>query len=140
MTMACPPPSGSGTQRDVVAARLQSFDRRCRHAALDLGGLALIEHARRVDRGLHVHAVVDHVGDDVRVAHRLVVRAHHAERHRAAPVAHRERRNDRMHRPLARRDRVRVVRLDHEARAAIVQHDAGLLGADAGAEARCRAS
>ena len=63
--------------------------------------LALEEHARRVDRRLHVHAVVDHVGDELRVAHRLIVRAHHAERHFAAPVAHRERRNDGVHRPLA---------------------------------------
>ena len=69
-----------------------------------------------------------------RVAHRLVVRAHHAERHVAAAVAHRQRRDDGVHRALAGRDRVRMIRLDHEARAAIVQHDAGLLGADAGAE------
>ena len=56
-------------------------DRRGRDAALDHRLFADEERARRVDRRLHVHAVVDHVGDELDVPHRLVVRAHDAERH-----------------------------------------------------------
>ena len=82
--------------------------------------LAFEEEARRVDRLLHVHAVIDHVVDDLHVAHRLVMRAHDAEAHVAAAVAHGERRNDGVHRPLVRTECVRMTRLKHEARAAIV--------------------
>ena len=124
------------TERDSVPPRPQSGDGLLGHAALHLGDLVDIERTGRVDRLLDVHAVVDHVGDEMGVAHRLEIGAHDAERHRAAPVAHGERRDDRMHRPLARRDGVRVVRLDHKSRSAIVQHHTGFLRADAGTEGR----
>ena len=104
-------------------------------ALLDIGLLALKEKPRSVDRLLHVHAVVEHVENDLNVTHRLVVRAHDAEAHVAAAIAHRERRNDRMHRALARTEDVRMTLLQREASAAIVEHDARFLCANSEAEA-----
>ena len=132
--IACPPPSGERRNHDVVAARLQALDRRGRHAALDHRLVAVEERARGIDRRLHVHAVVDHVGDHVRVAHRLIVRAHHAERHVAAAFRIASAGMMVCIGRLPGAMRVRMTGIDHEAGAAIVQHDAGLLGTDAGAE------
>ena len=94
-------------QRHVVPARRRPSTVAAGTPRSTTVSVALEEGARRVDRRLHVHAVIDHVGDDLRVAHRLIVRAHHAERQVAAPVAEGERRDDRVHRPLARPERVR---------------------------------
>ena len=64
------------------------------------------------------------------------MRAHDAEAHVAAARAHGERRNDGVHRPFSRTESIGVIRLERKAGAAIGQQDAGLLGADAGAEVR----
>ena len=60
--------------------------------------------------------------------------AHHAEGIVAAAVAQAERRDDGVHRALREAERVGMRWVDHEAVAAVVQHDAGLLGRDADAE------
>ena len=59
----------------------------CRHgrarmlgnAVLDADHAAFHERAWKIERLLRVHRIVDHVGDDVDVAHRLERGAHHAE-------------------------------------------------------------
>jgi hypothetical protein len=56
-----------------VAARPQPFDARVRQPALDHGRLSHEECAWPVDRRLHVHGVIDDVGDDLHVPHGLVV-------------------------------------------------------------------
>src|SRR5260221_8016682 len=90
--------------------------------------------ARRVRRFLRVAAAVDHLGEDLDVADRLVVAAHDAERHHRAAVLHGKTRDDRMHRPLARRDRVGMTGHGAEAHAAIMQDDTGFRRVDAAAE------
>ena len=94
-----------------------------------------VADARRIAGFLDVHAEVDDVGDDLRVGLRLVVAAHHAERHHRAPVLREHRRHQRVQRPLVRADLVRMTRLQRESRAAVVQRDAGVAGHEAGAEA-----
>src|SRR4029077_13738253 len=87
---------------NIVPTRLQTFDGGCRRAGLDICLFTFEEEARRVDCGLDVHAEVDRVHDDLYVAHRLIMRAHHAETHVTTSVAHGECRNDRMHRTFVR--------------------------------------
>ena len=77
------------------------------------------------------------VGDirhDLRVAHRLIVRAHDAEREFAPACTEGERRDDGVHRPLARAERIGMVGIDDETGTPVGQHDAGLLRADTHAE------
>src|SRR5262249_30580045 len=72
--------------------------------------------------------------DKVSVAHGLEVRTHDAECEFASAVAHPERRNDGIHRSLGRADRIRMIGVDHEAGAPIVQQDPALFRCDPGAE------
>ena len=58
------------------------------------------------------------------VADRLIMPAHHSERHDRAPVFDQHPRNDRVERPLARRDRIRMSRDRPETGAAVVQQHA----------------
>ena len=102
MRIACAPPHGDGATATSWPRIPKAFERSLRHATLDHGLFSDEEEARRVDRRLHIHAIVDQVGDDLRMAHRLVVRAHDAERQFAMAVAERQRRDDGVHRPLAR--------------------------------------
>ena len=117
-----------------MPARAQRLHHVVADAVFDLHLFAFEEHARPVDRGLQVHAVIDDVGDDMRVAHRLIGAAHDPERHVDAAVAHRQRRNDGVQRPLRRADAVRMTGREIEARAAMMQQDAGLLRRNARAE------
>ena len=133
MPIAWAPPHGGGPHHSWCRAP-QALDRRVRQPPLHDAAFPYEERARCIDRRLHVHPVVDHVGDELYVAHRLVVRAHDAERHFAPAVAKGERRNDRVHRPLARAERVGMAGIEHETSAAVGQHDAGFLCADADAE------
>src|SRR5262245_42426069 len=126
---------GRACHSHIVSSCFESVDRRCRLTVLDVGLLTLKEETWRVDCLLHVHAVVEHIEDDLNVTHRLVVRAHDAEAHIAATIAHRECRNDRMHRAFAGTENVRVTLLQREASPAIGEHDACLLCTDSGAEA-----
>jgi hypothetical protein len=74
-----------------------------------------------------MHAEVDDVGDDLRVCLCLVVAAHHAERHDRAPfLASIAGTNVCVTACVA--GLVQVTRLQREARAAIVQRNAGLVG------------
>src|ERR1043165_4929743 len=75
--------------RDLMAARLQPFDGRGRHAPLDHSGITLKEGAWRVDRALNIHAVVVEIEHHLHVAHWLIVRTHHAEGNVAATIAQR---------------------------------------------------
>src|SRR5882762_3714350 len=73
--------------RELVAARLEAFERRCRHVLLGPPRLVDLMHppARAVDGGLRVLAVVDDARKDLHVALRLHGAAHQAEgRHRPA--------------------------------------------------------
>ena len=105
-----------------------------RDAVLDLHLALHREQPRQVDRLLNVEAIFQHVGEEQRVAHRLEMPAHHPERHHRLAVLHHHARNDRVHRPLARRDAVRMAALDPEAEAAVLQHHARLLRQDGRAE------
>src|SRR5216683_7425349 len=73
--------------RELVAARLEAFERRRRHMLLGPHRLVRLVHppARAVDGGLRVLAVVDDAREDLHVALRLHGAAHQAEgRHRPA--------------------------------------------------------
>ncbi len=67
---------------DFVAALGQLLQRRFGHARFDLdiatGGIAL-EEARRLQSSLQAHAVVDVIGDELRVRHGLHRASHDAE-------------------------------------------------------------
>ena len=91
-------------------------------------------HACGVAGFLHVHAEVHHVDHDLHVRLGLIVTAHHAERHERLAVLHDERRHERVKRPLAGGEAVRVALSKRETAAAVVQHDAGAGRDDSGAE------
>ena len=86
--------------------------------------VAIEPPARRVERRLRVEPAVDHVRHDLQMALRLHVPAHHAERAEQRAVAQQQARDDRVVRALAGREPVRVARLEREAGAAVLQHDA----------------
>ena len=64
------------------------------------------------------------------LADRLILPAHHAERHDRAAVLGGKARDDRVQRPLARRDAIGMAGLDAEAAGAVLQQDACLVGDD----------
>ena len=84
----------------------------------------VVREPRRVGRHLHVHAEIDQVDHVLRVRFGLDAAAHVAERHQRLAVLHHEAGDDRVERPLARRDDVRALRIERERRAAVVQHEA----------------
>ena len=63
----------------------------------------------------------------------LIVAAHHAEWHHRATVLRQHTWDNRMQRPFARRDAVRMARFDDEAITTIVQHHAGFRAHDSAA-------
>ena len=69
------------------------------------------------------------------MALRLVLPAHHPERQGGAAALADHAGDDRMHRPLARRQLVRVARLERESRPPVLEQDAEFLRRDARAEA-----
>ena len=73
-------------------------------------GAAVEAIARGVAGGLQVQVVVDEVDDDLHVALRLHVAAHHAEREPGLAVAQREGGDDGLERAPARRVDVRDAR------------------------------
>ena len=83
-----------------------------RHAIFDrnvaAGGIALGE-ARRFQRRLNVHPVIDDIGDELRVRQRLVRPAHDAEADMLIAAFH-ESRNDGVERPLAAGEHVGMLR------------------------------
>ena len=103
-------------------------------AALERQLAAAVAHARGLAGVLDVHAEVDEVHHHLRVRLRLIVAAHHAERHPRLAVLQDHRGHERVQRPLVRANLIGMARHEVEARAAVVQRDAGLAGDDAGAE------
>ena len=120
---------------DLVPQRRQRLPLGRAVAALQLQHAPVGERARRLDRGLRVHAEIDDVRQEPHMARRLVLAAHHPERHRHPAVLHQHRRDDRVHRPLARRRLVRMPGLQREPRAAVVEQDAALRRRDPRPEA-----
>ena len=86
-------------------------------AELELG------EARRLQRHLDIHAVIHHVADELRVRRSLVEAAHDAEPDVHVALLH-EGGNDGVVGPLARRERIRVRRVQFEQPAAILQREA----------------
>ena len=84
--IAWPPPSGLDDAGGLVADLLQPLDDLGRHAVLELVDALVMQAARHIDRFLHVAAVVEDVGQHVGLADRLILPAHHAERHDRATV------------------------------------------------------
>ena len=93
------------------------------------------EAARRVDGGLCVQAVINHVGDKARVAAGLVGPAHDAKGHGDAAALFQHARNDGVHRAFARRGLIRVAGGKGEACAAVLEGDAEFFRCDARAKA-----
>src|SRR5258705_470319 len=101
-------------------------------AAIIGGGLAAhvdsvegaLREPRRLERLLNVHAVIDDVGDELGVGLCLIPGAHDAEADTKVALLH-EPRDDRVQRTLARCQHVRVVFVEREERAAILQREAG---------------
>src|SRR4051794_1735080 len=77
--------------------------------------------ARRIQRGLRVEALVEQARDELHVALWLHVAAHQAERAEQLTVAQQHARDDRVERPPAGREPVRVARLEGEAGAPVLQ-------------------
>ena len=100
------------------------------HVAAGEGSLREPAGLQRLLRG---QAEVGDVGHELRVRLRLVPSAHDPEGDPRAVLLH-ESRDDRVERPLARSQRVRVVRLEREQRATVLQHEAGAIRDDAGSE------
>ncbi len=98
--MTCPPPSGSGA-RIAVAALDQPRHHGVGNPTFHLQGPAVGEAARGIEGRLHVEAPVEQTGQQLDMAHGLIVAAHDAERRDRLPVLHQHAGDDRVHRPLA---------------------------------------
>src|SRR3954449_2162577 len=118
----------------LVSKFLQPFDDGWRYSILELINALVMQAAWHVDRFLHVAAVVEHVGQDMHLPDRLILPAHHAERHHGTAILRHQAGDDRVQRPLAGRDAVRMPRLNAETTAAILQQDTGVVRHDRGAE------
>ena len=125
----CMMPGGGSTR---------SWPRATSSATTDGGQGVLQHHAaaadvanpRRVDRLLQVETAIDQVDQDLCVPLGLDVAAHDAVGHQQTAVLEHHRRDQRVERPLPGLEAVRMACLQHEAGAAIVQHDAGVAGDD----------
>src|ERR1700722_1723111 len=73
-----------------------------------------------LERGLHVHSVIHHIRDKLRVRLRLVPSAHDAEPDVNVALLH-ERRNNRVQRPLMPGQRIWQARRELKSRTAIVK-------------------
>ena len=93
--------------------------------------VALGPNARRLDRLLHRHAVVDQVHHVLGVRFRLHAATHVAEGHHGLAVLHHEPGGQRVVGPLAGRDAVGVTLAQHEALAAVLQDHARFRCGDA---------
>src|SRR6185503_16255075 len=111
---------------DAVAAALQLLERRRGEASfLDAHVHALHEaEARTVARRLRALTVVGDAHHHLRVPLRLHGAAHHAEAHHRLTVARDEAGDDGLVRTLAGTHLIRMARLQHEGRGAVLQRDA----------------
>ena len=87
-------------------------------------------------RALHVEPVIEQAHDQLQMALRLHQAAADAEQRVQRIAAQDHPGNDRVERPLARRKPVRMARIEREARAAVLHHEAESLGDMAAAEVR----
>src|SRR3954463_11746109 len=92
--------------------------------------------ARSIGSLLNVIASVDDLGEDVHVSSRLILAAHDAERHHSPAVLRDHPGDDRVKRPLLRRDGVWMTALQIEARASVLQQDARIFCVDAAAKCK----
>ena len=90
---------------------------------------------RLVERALERHLVVDEVRNHLDVALRLHVPAHHAERGPVVLVEPDDARDERVERPLAGFEAVRVIGVQREGRAPVLERDARVARDQPGAEA-----
>src|SRR5438132_8367836 len=110
----------------LVADFLQPLDDGGGHAVLELVDALIMQAARHIDRLLHVAAVVDDVGQDMGLPDRLILAAHHAERHCRAAIPGDESWDDGVQRPLAGCDAIGMAGLDAKTAGAVLQENAGL--------------
>src|SRR4249920_2477030 len=107
--------------RALMPQLFQPLDDIRGHAILELEDIFIMQATRHVDRFLHVATVVEHVGQHMHLPDRLILPAHHAERHHCAAGPGNKTWNNRMQRPLARRDAIGMTGLYAETAAAILQ-------------------
>jgi len=119
-----------------VAAGGQALGERGRQGGLGLDQAAdrIGEHPWHVLGLLDVQAVLQEAREEVHVAVGLVVAAHDAVGHDHAAVAGDHAGDDGVERALARGDAVGVIRVEHEALGAVVQHYPGARRHQAAAE------
>ena len=79
------------------------------------------KQARQIDRRLHIEAVIEHLRNQMGMAHGLIMAAHDAERHDRAIGLRDHSRNDRVQRAFARGDPIPMLRIEDEAFAPIVE-------------------
>jgi hypothetical protein len=110
-----------------------------RQAALDEQGAVEVEMTRVVDSLLGAHPVVHEVREDLGVALGLHRAAHVPEDGPEGALARGEARDDRVHRALAGGEPIRVVLVEAEGEAPVLEADAGAGGYHAAAEAHVEA-
>src|SRR5690349_11690575 len=91
--------------------------------------------ARGFERLLHIHAVIDDIGNELRMGERLIGSAHNAKPDMRIAALH-ESRNDGVKRPFAARKYVWMVWLECETEAAILKNEAHSVNRHPGAERR----
>src|SRR6202045_3915631 len=106
--------------RRLVPELLQALDDGGRHAVLELIDALVVQATGHIDPLLHVAAIVEHVGQHMALADRLILPAHHAERHLGAAILGDEARNDRVQRPFSVRDAVGMAVLHAETAGAVL--------------------
>ena len=143
--IAWPPPNGPGSSSTIASCpRARSAPAMPGEPRLErqrpARRVSVEPPARRVERGLRVEPVVDQRRDELQVALRLHVSAHQPERPQQPVVAQQHPGDDRVERPPAGGEAVRVPGLEREAGPAVLQGDAGSRGADAASRSRSRGS
>ena len=125
-----PSPYEPVDQRVVRAVALDADPAQRREWRIGVG-----DPARCLDRGLRVEAVVDETGHQLDHRLRLAVAAHRPEGDLGAPAAEEHARHEGVEGPRARRQRVRMLRVEGEVGAAVLEHDPGRATHDPRAEA-----
>src|SRR5262249_43065258 len=113
-------------QLDLVPAMREVGDDGLRNGLLDLQYAIERQQTGLLGRLLRVHTAVEQAMDEMGMADRLIMSAHHPERHYRAAILDQRAGDDRMERQFARRDRVWVMRDRTETSAAIVQQHTAL--------------
>ena len=122
-------------QLDLVAALRKSGANVSRNRLLHLYIAALegiLRETRLLQRSLHIHAVINDVGDELRVRLRLVPAAHDAEADVHVALLH-ERRDDGVERTLVSGKRIGQAGRELKTGAAILEREAEPRGDEAGA-------